>query len=138
MQAFRKAVVFGEKDSTGAKVLETYNFLVNTVVLRKGKAAERYQDALDLWDQAIQAYPKYPHPYGWKGTVLYKVGRLEEATVMLELAVRSNVKEPEMYHHLGLCYVRQNRKMEAKEMFSRALQLDTKHSAAATELAKLR
>lgn len=118
--------------------MEVYTFLVNSVVLRKGKETGRYQDALELWDQAIRAFPKYPQPYGWKGTVLYKMGRLKEATEMLELAVRSKVNEAEIYYHLGLCYLKSNRKTEAREMFNYALLLDSKHSAAANQLAKLK
>ena len=112
--------------------------MVNSVILRKGRALERYQDALELWDQAIGAFPKYPVPYGWKGTVLYKMGKVKEATDMLEIAVRSGVKEPEFYYHLGLCYLQEKRMDDAKMMFGTTLQFDPKHSAAATELGKIK
>ncbi len=138
IQAFRKAVILGEQDSTGTKVLEAYVFLINSVVLRKGKAKGRYQDALELWDQAIRTFPKYPSPYGWKGTILYKMGRVKEATEPLEIAVKSGVKEPEIFHHLGLCYLQGKREKEARGMFASALQLDPKHAAAAAEIEKLK
>ena len=136
-QAFREAVVLGEKDSTGAKVLETYTFLINSVILRKGKITNRYEDALELWDQAQRAYPKYAQPYGWKGTVLYKMGRIKEAKDSLEIAVSSKVNEAEFYYYLGLCYLQEQRTREAKEMFGSALRFDPKHSAAATEFRKI-
>lgn len=127
----------GEKDSTGTKVMETYTFLVNSVILRKGKVTDRYQDALELWDQAQRAYPKYAQPYGWKGTVLYKMGKVKEARNLLEIAVSSKVDEAEFYYYLGLCYLQEKRIREAKEMFGTALRFDPKHSAAATEFSKL-
>lgn len=153
-QALRTAVAVGTKDSTATKVLETYIFLVNSVVLRKGKVVSRYDDALELWEQAIAAYPKYAAPYGWKGTVLYKMGRVQEAAELLEMAVQSGVGVAEIYYHLGLCYLAGvgdgggggsdegtgrsgGMRGAAGMMFRKALQLDPAHSGAKLELGKL-
>ena len=143
-QALREAVVLGKKDSTGSKVMETYRFLVNSVVLRNGKS-ERYHDALDLWDQAIATFPEYAMPYGWKGVVLYKMGRLEEAMKLLDLAIKSGVSDPDVFYHMGLCRLATGTtgggrgvEIEAKALFRRALELDASHTGAKEQLSRLK
>ncbi len=140
-QALRKAVILSEKDSSATKVLENYVFLINTMILRKGVEPTRYHDALELWDQAIASYPKYARPYGWKGTVLYQMGRVKEAIPLLELAVQSHVHEADVYYYLGLCYQAgrgsEGKGKEVEGLFRKTLQLDPGHSGAKEQLSKL-
>ena len=135
-------MILGVKDSTGTKVLEAYTFLINSVILRKG--SDRYQDALDLWDQALAAYPKYAYIYGMKGSLLQKIGLTKEAREPLELSVQSKVGIADPYYYLGMNYlveegvVKQKRMGLIENLFKRALEIDPNHSMASAELSKLK
>ena len=129
----------GKEDSTVTVVLETYQFLINKVILRKGK--ERYEDALALWDQAIDAYPDYPIVSAYKGALLYELKRKKEAVELLEFAVRHGVLFADAYYYLGMCYLDNvggvKKRSEVDSLFKKALQVDPQHSEAATALRKL-
>lgn len=132
--------MLGVNDSTGTVVIDTYTFLINSVILRKG--GERYEEALALWDQAQKTFPKYANIYSHKGALLYKMKRREEAMKMLEIAVKSGIQIADSYYYLGICYLegvggRQRDRGEVRRLLTKALQFDPKHSEAATALRKL-
>ncbi len=129
-------------DITGTAVLETYEFLINKVILRE--EGKRYQDALDLWNEAQEKYPDYAIVYGHKGVLLYKMGRRKEAVKVLEIAVQSEVKMADSYYYLAKCYLEDGvgssgkGKDVVKNLFSATLRLEPKHSKAAIELAVIK
>lgn len=134
-QALLKAIEFGAEDNTGAKIVETYAFLIDKVILRN---ENRLQDALHLVEKALEDYPTYAQLYSMKGNLLLKMNRNEEALQLLEIAVESGLKLPETHCGLGVAYMRLGRKTQAKAIFKNVLQnLDPGHVPTMVELGKL-
>ena len=138
----KKAIKLGEKDSTISAVIDIYDFLINKIVLRKGR--ERYEDALALWDQAMTVYPTCVDIYAHKGSLLYKMERGREAVPLLDVAIRSGSQIADVYYYLGMCYldglgdVKERRtKEEVGSLFKKTLQLEPRHSKAAVALKRL-
>jgi len=60
-----------------------------------------------------------------------------EAIEEFQKAMCLNRANPEVYYNLGIVYEAKNMKQEAKEMFTKALQLDENHKLAQQHLDKL-
>lgn len=99
------------------------------------------------WDAAVEAYrkalsfPTFAHPesaYHGLGVALYNLRRYQEAEESLRLAL---ALEPQMgppglpYYNLGLVFMAENRKDDAKIAFRRAVELapDSAYGQAARE-----
>lgn len=134
MQAFRKAIELGVTDSTGQKVIETYIFLINNVILRDG--SQRLNDALELVNQALESYPTYATLYATKGVLLYKLNQTKSALEFLEIAFKSNYRSVDLLYHLGLAYESLGEERKAESMFRSTLRLDGSHSQAMFHLGK--
>ena len=134
LQAFRKSIVLGLNDSAADKVIETYIFLIDKIVLRN---SSRLQDALDLCEQALVTYPTYATLYGMKGKLLFKLNRTEEAIENLEIVAASQLQEPEVFYHLALAYLKMRKREEAETMFRNTLAVDSSHKKAAGQLGRL-
>lgn len=134
-QAFLKAIEYGAADNTGGKVVETYAFLIEKVILRNEK---RLQDALDLVEKALKDYPMYAQLYSIKGTILLKMNRNEEALELLQIAVQSNLNLPETHSGLGVVYMRMGQRAKAEASFRNVLHnIDANHVPTMVELGKL-
>ena len=131
----------GEEDLTGSAVLETYEFFIAQVILRDREGKPRYDDALELWNNAQKKYPTYAMIYGHKGVLLYKMGRKKEALESLEVAVQSKVGVADSYYYLAKCYLEGvasgmgKPRDVAKSLFEETLRIDPKHAGATAELA---
>jgi len=125
---------------TGTAVLETYEFFIDKVILRD-KKEKRYDDALELWNDAQKKYPTYALTYGHKGVLLYKMGRKKEALENLEVAIQSKLAMADGYFYLAKCYMegvvsgKGKSRDVVKRLLVQTLRIDPKHSEAAAELA---
>ena len=133
-QAFRKAVELGVADSTGQKVIETYEFLIDKVILRNGS---RLHDAMELVNQALQTYPKYARLFAMKGVLLYKLNQTKAAVEHLEIAVKSNYHSVDTFYHLGLSYEQLGDERKAEDMFKSTLAVDGHHIEAMYHLGRV-
>lgn len=122
-------------DSTGQKVIETYEFLINNVVLRNG--SQRLTDALELVDQALETYPRYARLFVLKGIILYKLNRTKMAVNFMEIAQKSNYRSVELFYHLGLAYESLGENRKAESMFRSTLGLDGSHIEAVFHLGRV-
>lgn len=122
-------------DSTGQKVIETYTFLIDNVILRNG--SQRLNDALELVNQALETYPRYARLYAMKGVLLYRLNQTKTAVEFMEIALKSNYRSVDLFYHLGLAYelLRENRKAES--MFRNTLGQDGSHIEAIFHLGKV-
>lgn len=134
LQAFRKSIELAVHDSTGEKVVESYAFLIDKIILRN---TSRLQDALDLCEKALTIYPTYATLYSMKGKLLWKMNRTEEAIEHLELAAQSSLKEPDMFYYLGLAYLDVGKKQKAETMLRNTLAVDSSHRKAAGQLGRV-
>ncbi len=60
-----------------------------------------------------------------------------EAIDEFQKAAKLNPKNPDIYYNLGLLYETKNMKQEAKQMYTKALELNEKHKLAGEHLDKL-
>jgi Flp pilus assembly protein TadD len=63
--------------------------------------------------------------------------KYDKAIEEFERAMTLNRADPEVYYNLGVVYEAKNMKQEAKEMFTKVLQLDENHQPAQQHLDKL-
>ena len=124
----------GVADSTGEKVIDTYMFLIDNVILRN---KSRLPDALQLVDEALSTYPTYGRLYVKKGVLLAQLNRAKEAVHYLDIALRSNLRSVELFYHLGLAYEQLQEGTKAEDMFKRALAFDKTHADALYHLGKM-
>ncbi|XP_064397287.1 protein O-mannosyl-transferase Tmtc3-like isoform X2 [Halichondria panicea] len=133
-QAFRTAIRLGKQDSTGTKVIETLEFLLDKIILRNN---DRYGDAVELVDQALSNYPSYGKLYNLKGIYLQRQGRSKAAIELLQTAININFITAQGLYHLGLAYTDTGDKRRAVEAFKAALSMDPTYKDAATKLKHL-
>ena len=133
-QAFRKAIKLGSLDSTGGKVIETLEFLLDKVILKDNK---RLHDALELVEDVMTAYPTYAKLYNLKGIILQKLNQTKSAIEHLEIAVKSNVISPETFYYLGLAHLQLKHRKESEEYFRKTVLIDPNFKDAAKRLSGL-
>ena len=85
---------------------------------------ERYDEAAEMFRQAIVANPADPDSYIYLGAVLIKTDKSNEAVPVLLEALTVNDRLPQIYINLGLAYERIGKREEALESLRSALQLD--------------
>jgi tetratricopeptide (TPR) repeat protein len=73
----------------------------------------------------MNAAPENPFVKDTLGWVYYKKGLYPKAVNLFKEAIEKFNKEPRIYHHLGLAYLKQGDKEKAKEAFQAALNLGT-------------
>jgi tetratricopeptide (TPR) repeat protein len=83
-----------------------------------------YDRALEYLGQTIEMDPNYSEYYNDRGSVYYKLGRLEEAEADFLAAIRLSPPYPEVWVNLGQCYRALGRMSEAVAAYSRALDLE--------------
>src|SRR5207245_7202450 len=86
----------------------------------------RLEDAIAQCKEAIAVDPDFGNPYNDIGSYLIKLGRLDEAILWLETALKAPRYEPRHYPHcnLGQVYWAKGMLAKALEEFERALQIE--------------
>ncbi|HEY9700544.1 MAG TPA: glycosyltransferase 61 family protein [Trichocoleus sp.] len=82
----------------------------------------RLDEAIDLWQQAVQARPSWADPYEELGEVWQKVGQIAEAIEAYSQAVQLR-SQWKTHYNLGLCLSQVGRWQEASDQFRRTLDL---------------
>ena len=134
-QCLMKAVSFGTSDDTLGKLLETYEFLIKTVLMKNESKLPR---ALSVLDTALQSYPIVVTLHSLRANVLTRMGRLSEALVALETAARATKIVPIVYFNFGLVYGEQGDVRRAEEAFRSAVATKPDYLEAVMELGRLR
>lgn len=89
------------------------------------KALDLYEKAVDAFDFTIAIEEKYEPAYIECAKALYLSRKFEEAISKLEQAKEMNLaRSPEVFYHLGQCYLRMNNTSLAKYNFRKASQLN--------------
>jgi tetratricopeptide (TPR) repeat protein len=86
---------------------------------------ERYQEAFDLIQQAVNIDPTNPSYLDSLGWAYFKLGKLPEAEKHLKDALRFDSASGTIHEHLGDVYQKQGRTDLAKSSWTRALSLLT-------------
>ena len=82
------------------------------------------ENAIDLFDQAIQLNPYYASAYNSKAISLDKLKRHEEALVCYDKALELEPTNAAMLTNKGVCLNNLKRKSEAIECLNKALDLE--------------
>ncbi len=82
---------------------------------------ERYVEALEIVDAALELKPENPTEWSNRGFVLSAMGRNEEALETFEKALEFDPKSPKILTNKGIVYFRMGFLKKALETFDRAL-----------------
>ena len=67
---------------------------------------KKYDEAMDFFNQAIEAKPDYPEAWSNKGTLLEKLERYEEAADAYRHTLKLDRNAVVCMHNLGMLYIR--------------------------------
>ncbi len=113
--------------------------LVAAVVLLAFWTHERnsiWDNEISLWSDIAQKAPNKPRAQMNLGIILSKEGRMEEAMVYLNRAVKLDPGYDLSHYSLGDALMKQGKYIEASESYSRALQIKPQNSLARFNLGK--
>jgi tetratricopeptide (TPR) repeat protein len=74
-----------------------------------------------------RAHPEFSGPYANLGIVYFRLGKLPEATEVLEKAISINPDRAAYYNQLGIVYRQRGQLDKAHEAYTRALQIDSNY-----------
>jgi len=98
----------------------------------------QYEEALEAYDRFLQSYPASGEALVNVGYVYYSLGRYEEAGMMIGKAGVFLPRSPEVPCLFGMLALKNDRKAEAELMFTKALELDSRHAKSLEMLKTLR
>ncbi|MCU0287135.1 MAG: tetratricopeptide repeat protein, partial [Acidobacteria bacterium] len=85
---------------------------------------EKYDKAINSYNEAITLYPNYTLAYSNKGYVLNKLGQYEEAVKILKDAIDLNPEDSQAYNNIGIALRKLKRYDEMWEKFQNAIAND--------------
>ena len=116
---------------------------INTIKLSKKDAAnelikygedmanaKRYDEALTLFDKAIEINPNNDMAWGDKALILDKKGQTEEALINFSRALSINPNNSITWHNKGLTLLRMRKFKESIECFDTALKINGNYAKA--------
>ncbi len=99
----------------GNKAKELLNLAVNAMKEKK------FNEALDLLNQAISSDSELDLPYLYKANILFQMGEYKEAEKNYLLCINKNVLNAMAYNNLGSLYIKLNYPLKAIEIYRRGL-----------------
>lgn len=93
----------------------------------------RLEEAIELWQQAIQLDPSWAEPYQQQGKIWQKLGQYENAIAAYQQAVALQ-PDYQTHYNLGLCLAHMRQWQAAILQFQRAIQLEPDLPAAYADL----
>ena len=128
IQAFSVAIAAAPEDAAEAYY---YRALVYTRL-------ERYGDALEDLNKALEQQPHFPQAYAARGSVYLALGRPASAVEDFKKAIRLGLTDdPTLYINLGQAYFKLDLYDLAEQNFQKALDLDPENPAALFNLGSL-
>ncbi len=85
--------------------------------------ADRFEEAVPHFKEAIQLYPGYAKAYNSLGNSYLSLGKVDEAIAAYERAVSLNPEKAFFHNNLGSAYLEKGRWEEAIREYQRALEL---------------
>ena len=128
------------KNSTGTSNLKAYDLYLRGIALWQTRRDKELWQAIDLFDQATRADPKFAQGYAGQALAYAVIGdysaripyteSLARATDFSELALELDPSLPESYAALGLIAIRELRRATADGLLSRAILLRPSYATA--------
>jgi tetratricopeptide (TPR) repeat protein len=92
------------------------------------EAMGKYDDAIPIYDEAIRLNREKPNPSPWPplnlGTLLVKLGKLEDARTALQESLRYDSRFPKAHYQMGLLLEKEKKDEEAIEELHLAINYD--------------
>ena len=99
--------------------------------------AGRPEDALELFDRAIDAASGKPDGFRWKGKALTQLDQMDEALALFDAALEIAPNDPEVHHDRGMAFLILGDTDRATLAFDAALAIDPHHAASLKEKREL-
>lgn len=106
----------------------------------KGKKGVNYNEAANNFNRALERHPDNARAYYGLASAYLDLGRygdsIEKGRICIEKS-KSNEQKSDAYNVVGLAYASKNQINEAKEAFTKALELNPNNEYAKTNLARV-
>lgn len=122
-QIFRVQQVRGEQALVSAETDPIKGWVPSTAIIR-------VEQAIQQWNQALQAKPQDAATLLRRGTVLAGLGRIDEAIRDFNAAAQIEPNNPIAYLNRGNAWLTRNDLRQAIDDYSRVLKLDPNHAIA--------
>lgn len=110
---------------------------VNRGIINAG--IDRYQEALNDYNEALELVPELPQAWNGKGNLYYLADRYDEALAAYERSLELNLPERQVaYYNMGLVYEKIGDDAAAERSYNTALELMPDWAPAQARLAELR
>jgi Flp pilus assembly protein TadD len=93
------------------------------------EGSEASAEAINYLTRAIRRGSTSPTDFEQCGSLLIQAGRLGEAAVVLQQGIKVIPHDGELHRLLGVCYLSQNKPVEAKDILTRAVQMFPENKA---------
>jgi tetratricopeptide (TPR) repeat protein len=85
---------------------------------------ERNDEALRVFNEAMQIAPQMPDPKHWAGFANYKLKNFEGAVLLYRAAIAGDPGNPILYKKMGMAYRAMGNALEAKRAFQKYLEME--------------
>jgi Tfp pilus assembly protein PilF len=99
------------------------------------QSAQRYQDAIEIYNKVIEKNPKLQEAYNWRGMAYDDLGDLDKALADFNQAIQLSSNYADAYNNRGEVYRKKKQLPQATEDFKKAIQYDKKFPEAHYNLA---
>ena len=99
---------------------------------------QRYNEALETYNTAIELAPENAFLYIYKGDAFFKLKRYPEALVVYEQSARINPDHPYVYIHKGRAFLEAGQAKEALASFEKALQINPQIDTISADIERAR
>lgn len=104
---------------------------------RYAQQAEKYDDAIDYWQQAKRIDPQTPFVLQNIGNALLNLGRTEDAAAVLQQEIENSPRASQTHFLLGEAFFQLRDFTKAKSSYQRAMELEPNHAKAIYGLVKV-
>jgi tetratricopeptide (TPR) repeat protein len=104
---------------------------LNNLAYLLGRDAQTLDEGLELAERAYRQAPGNAAVADTAGWLHFQKGNLEKARTLIAAAVQIAPREPQLRYHLGMVYLKQGKKAEARKELELALQNPTFEEASA-------
>ena len=91
---------------------------------------QKYEDAIESFEQSIRADPENSEPYADLGTLYMRLGKSREAKQYLSKAINLNSQSYDAFNNLGAIYGMEGRHKDATLLFLKAIELNSEYASA--------
>ncbi len=123
----KKALPLSNTEKSSDSVTESQDLVSQGIIL--GKSGQ-YNEAMKIFDKAIETNPQDPAAWSCKGITLTILGKYDEAITAFDISTEINPQDSTAWAGKGLAFEGLNNPKEAIKAFDKALELNPHNSVA--------